>query len=53
LYITTYVTIKPNWQNLTKIGNTNGNNDFENDKFEQTFDFHDSNKFEKIIEENF
>jgi hypothetical protein len=53
LYITIDVTIKPNWQKLIELANTSGNNEFENDNFEQTFDFHDSNKFEKIIEVNF
>ncbi len=53
MYITIDVTIKPNWQKLIELANTSGNNEFENDNFEQTFDFHDSNKFEKIIEVNF
>jgi hypothetical protein len=34
------VTIKPNWSNLTKLANASGNNDYENDNFQQTFDFH-------------
>jgi competence CoiA-like predicted nuclease len=47
------VTIKPNWQNWIELANASGNDEFENDNFEQTFDFHDSNKFKKYIEENF
>jgi hypothetical protein len=40
LYVVANVTIKPNWQSLTKLTNASENNDFENDKFGETFDFH-------------
>jgi len=52
LYVVTNVTIKSNWSSLTKLVNAIGKNDYENDNFQQTFDFHNSNKFEKIIEED-
>ncbi len=46
------VAIKPNWQSLTKLTNASENNDSKNDKFGQTFDFHNWNKIEEIIEKN-
>ncbi len=52
LYVVVDVTIKPNWSNLTKLANASGNNDYENDNFQQTFDFHNSFFFEEIIKEN-
>ncbi len=52
LYVVTNVTIKSNWSSLTELVNAIGKNDYENDNFQQTFDFHNSNKFEKIIEED-
>ncbi len=52
LYITSNLLIKPNWQSLTKSANASGNNDLENDNFEQTFDLHNLEKFEEIIEKN-
>ncbi len=53
LYVATNVIIKPNWSSLIELANASGNNDCENDNFKQTFDFHSSNKFEEIIEEDF
>ncbi len=52
LYVTSNVLIKPDWQNLTKLANASGNNDLENDNFEQTFDLHNLDKIEEIIEKN-
>jgi hypothetical protein len=52
LYVSINVAIKPNWQSLTKLANASGNNDFKSDNFGQTFDFYNSHKLEKIIEEN-
>ncbi len=52
LYVATNNAIKPNLQSLTKLANASGNNDLGNDNFEQTSHLHNSNKFEKIIEEN-
>jgi hypothetical protein len=52
LYVATNIAIKPNWQSSTKFANASGNNDLENDNFEQTSHFHNSKKFEEIIEEN-
>jgi hypothetical protein len=37
---------------FNKTCNANGNNDYENDNSQKTFDFHNSNKFEKNIEED-
>jgi hypothetical protein len=51
-YVSINVAMKRNWQSLTKLANANGNNDFENDNFGQNFDFYNSQKLEKIIEEN-
>jgi hypothetical protein len=34
LYVATNVAIELNWQGLTKLGNANGNNDYENENFE-------------------
>lgn len=53
LYAIADATIKSNWLSLTELANASGNNDYENDNFQQTFDFHNLKKFEKIIEENF
>jgi len=52
LYVVVDVTIKSNWSSLTKLANASGNNDYENDNFQQTFDFQNSNKFENFIEED-
>ncbi len=50
LYVVANVAIKPNSQSLTKPTNASENNDSENDKFGQNFDFHNWNKIEEIIE---
>jgi len=48
LYAIADATIKSNWLSLTELANASGNNDYENDNFQQTFDFHNLKKFEKL-----
>ncbi len=52
MYVATNVAIKPNWQSLAKLSNASGNNDNENENFEKTSYFHNSEEFKEIIKEN-
>jgi hypothetical protein len=51
LYISAKISIKPNWEDLTKFANTSKNIDFEQNIIENDINEENSDKFEKMLEE--
>lgn len=45
--------MKPNWQSLIALANANENNEWEKDNFEKSYNLHNLNTFEEVIEETF
>ncbi len=50
MYIDAKVSIKPNWQGLTKLANLANENELQKHELQQDFDIDNLNTSEKIIE---